>query len=319
LAPRGDDPPALGSLAARLAPSRQGLPSFIMMPARLFDQSTVLRGQAGGWLGNRYDPLIIAQDPNRADFRLDGFGRDSDVSSLRLDARQSLLAALDPPSTAAPACVMSEFRQRAFDLLTTAKGQAAFDLTEEPSAVRERYGRNPFGQGCLLARRLVEAGVRLVTVSDCTPTGHHAWDTHSKNFETLKDTLLPRLDQAYSALLEDLLARGLLGETVVYLGGEFGRTPRIGLSTAAGATPDGRDHWPDCFSGVLAGGLTRAGMVYGASDARAAHPSENAMTPQDLAATLFAAMGLDPETMVKTRDNRPMPISPGTVHRGLLA
>jgi uncharacterized protein (DUF1501 family) len=175
-----------------------------------------------------------------------------------------------------------------------------------------------FGQGCLLARRLVEAGVRLVTVSDCTTAGHHQWDTHSNNFRTLQNTLLPKLDQAYTALMEDLIARGLLEDTVVYLGGEFGRTPRIGQNNGAGAGADGRDHWPNCFSGVLAGGLTRPGVVHGRSDARAAYPADGPVTPESLAATLFAAMGLDPHALVHSRDGRPMPVSHGDVVNNLL-
>jgi uncharacterized protein (DUF1501 family) len=187
--------------------------------------------------------------------------------------------------------------------------------------VRDRYGRNRFGQSCLLARRLIEAGARVVTVSDCTMNGHHEWDTHRGNFTTLRNTLLPRLDLAYTALLEDLLERGLLEDTVVYLGGEFGRTPRVGQGgiTAAGAGPDGRDHYPNCFCGILAGGRTRPGMVYGASDARAASPSRDPVSMEDLAATLFAAMGLNPEAIVYTRENRPMPVSHGRVHHAVLA
>jgi uncharacterized protein (DUF1501 family) len=216
---------------------------------------------------------------------------------------------------------MDEFQRRAFDLLGSGKGQSAFHLDAEPARVRDRYGRNRFGQGVLLARRLVEAGARMVTVSDCTASGHHEWDTHSKNFVRLKKELLPRLDLAYSALLEDLLDRGLLNDTLVFLGGEFGRTPKVGQGgvSGAGASRDGRDHYPNCFTVVLAGGLVRPGIVYGQSDSKAAYPAKDAVTMEDFTATLFAAMGLDPHGTVSTRDNRPMPVTHGKPVRALLA
>jgi hypothetical protein len=321
LKPRPDDPPGLGSLAARLAPGSGGLPAFVMMPAKLFDQGSFFRGQAAGWLGTAYDPLLIKDDPNAVDFQLEEFRPAAELGRQRLQRRRDLLAGLDEESRVddAAARSMGQFQERAMDLLTSTGSRDAFDLASEPAGVRDRYGRTTFGQGCLLARRLIEAGVRLVTVSDCTPRGHHQWDTHNNNFRTLRSTLLPKLDQAYSALLEDLIDRGLLEDTVVYVGGEFGRTPRIGQSTGAGAGSDGRDHWPNCFTGVLAGGLTRRGLVYGTSDSRAAYPRENPVTPEDLAATLFRAMGLDPDTVVQSRDGRPMVVSHGRPITALLA
>jgi uncharacterized protein (DUF1501 family) len=246
---------------------------------------------------------------------MDSFDQQPGVSLQRLQERQSLLGNLDQaPLTQEPSTQsLAEFRQRAFDLITSRQGRSAFDLGAEPVRVRDRYGRNAFGQGCLLARRLIEAGARVVTVSDCTPNGHHEWDTHDNNFSRLRDVLLPRLDLAYTALLEDLLQRGLLEDTVVYLGGEFGRTPRVGQRgfSGAGATANGRDHYPHCFPGILAGGLVRPGMVYGASDARAAYPISDPVTVEDLAATLFAVMGLNAHGTVTTRENRPMPVTHG--------
>jgi hypothetical protein len=322
LRPRPDDPPALGALALAAAPARHSaVPPFVMLPARTFDQGASLRGQTGGWLGGGFDPLLIAQDPSAPSFRVEGFDLQPGVSPERLAGRRSLLRALDssPVGRAPGAGPMADFQQQAFDLIAGRRGRSPFDLGAEPASVRDRYGRNRFGQGCLLARRLIEAGARVVTVSDCTAAGHHEWDTHSGNFTRLRNTLLPRLDLAYTALLEDLLARGLLEDTVVYLGGEFGRTPRVGQNNGAGAGRDGRDHYSNCFGGVLAGGRTRAGIVYGASDSRGAHPSRDPVTPEDLAATLFAALGLDPEGTVTTREGRPMPLSHGRVVHGLLA
>jgi uncharacterized protein (DUF1501 family) len=323
LAPRPDDPPALGSLMARLAPpQRATVPPFVMLPARLHDQGSFFRGQTGGWLGSASDPLLIAQDPSAPSFRVEGFEHQQGISRERLQRRRDLLAALDegPLGQEAGLQAMGQFQQQAFDLIASSRGRSAFDLSAEPERVRDRYGRNMFGQGCLLARRLIEAGARVVTVTDCTAAGHHEWDTHQRNFTTLRDKLLPRLDQAYTALLEDLLARGLLEDTVVYLGGEFGRTPKVGQAgfSGAGASRDGRDHYPNCFPAIVAGGRFRPGMLYGVSDSRAAYPTRDAVTLEDLAATLFAAMGLDHEATVYTRENRPMPVTHGRPINALL-
>jgi hypothetical protein len=319
--PGPDDPPAIGSLAAKLAPCQTGLPSFVMLPARLyFDPGIYFRGQAAGWLGRRYDPLMIQQDPNSPSFQIDAFSQPEEISSERLLRRRDLFSALDRSlgnDQPVPAS-MTEFQQRALDLLLSDRGRRAFDLSQEPDRLRERYGRTMFGQGCLLARRLIEAGVRLVTVSDCTPAGLHEWDTHENNFSKLKGTLLPRLDQAFSALLQDLTERGLLDDTVVYLGGEFGRTPRVGQSTGSGADANGRDHWTNCFSGLMAGGLTQPGVVHGASDSIAAYPDRDRVKPEDVTATLLAAMGLDPKTIVYTTENQPKLSSNGDVIRTLI-
>lgn len=324
VAPRREDPPALGSLAARLAPTpRSSVPPFVMLPARVQDVGFVLQGQTGGWLGSSSDPLLINRDPSAAGFRVDGYERQEDVSLERLSQRRQLATSLDKSSLALDSRTqaLSAFQERAHDLVTRSQGQSAFDLSAESNAVRDRYGRNPFGQGCLLARRLIEAGTRMVTLSYCDPTGGTAWDTHGGTFSRLKGTLLPGLDLAYSALLEELLARGLLQDTVVYLGGEFGRTPRLGQTgfSGAGATPDGRDHYPHCFSGIVAGGRFRPGMVYGTSDSKAATPAKDPVLVEDLAATLFAGMGLDPDGMVYTPDNRPVAVTHGKVIAGLLS
>jgi hypothetical protein len=308
----------------RAAPPRNStVPPFVMMPARLNDQGSNFRGQTGGWLGSNYDPLLLTQSPASPDFRVDAFEQQAGVSLERLTGRRNLLETIDQsPLRQEPGTQsMGEFQQRAFDLISGRRGRSAFDLSAEPDSVRNHYGRNPFGQGCLLARRLIEAGARVVTVSDCTPTGHHEWDTHNSNFTKLRNTLLPRLDLAYTALLEDLLSRGLLEDTVVYLGGEFGRTPRVGQGgvSGAGASRDGRDHYPNCFCGILAGGRTRPGITYGASDSRAAFPSRDPVTMEDLAATLFAAMGIDPHSTITTREDRPMPLTHGRAVNALLS
>ena len=318
-APKASDAPALGSLAARLAPTPSGIPSSVMLPARVKGQNTNLKGQTGGWLGTQWDPMVIAQDPNDSHFQVEGMKPEDGMLPERLAGRRDLLAALDQRSDQnASAQAMTVLQGRAYELLTSGQGQSAFNLEAEPRHVRDRYGRSTFGQSCLLARRLIEAGCRLVTVTSCRPDGDHLWDTHGQNFTSLKNKLLPPLDVAYSALLRDLMERGLLEDTVVYLGGEFGRTPRVGQNLGGGVYPDGRDHYPNCFTGVLAGGRTRPGIVYGASDSRASAPTRDPVSMEDLTATLFAAMGLDPEAVVHTRDNRPVPITYGQPIRGLL-
>jgi len=324
-APNADDAPALGSLAARLAPTHPGLPPCVMLPGRVFGQNNNLKGQTGGWLGSRWDPMVINQDPNDRHFKVEGMTLPDEMPLDRLAGRNKLLAALDGRlgDQDAASQAMTQQQQRAFETLSHGQGASAFNLEAEPVKVRDRYGRTTFGQGCLLARRLVEAGCRLVTVSYCRKTGsgetsNHIWDTHFTNFTQLKNPLLPTLDQAYSALLQDLLERGLLADTVVYLGGEFGRTPRVGQNLGGGVSSDGRDHYPNCFFGVLAGGRTRPGIVHGASDSLASAPNRDPVSMEDLTATLFAAMGLDPEAVVQARDNRPMPVTRGQPIQGLL-
>jgi uncharacterized protein (DUF1501 family) len=209
---------------------------------------------------------------------------------------------------------MDHWTQRALQLVSSPQARAAFDLSQEPAAVRDRYGRHTFGQSCLLARRLIEAGVVLVQVTwprqaGALNNGH--WDTHSANSESLKTTLMPPMDQAYSALLEDLSSRGLLDETLVAWMGEFGRTPRINANA-------GRDHWGTVFSVALSGGGVRGGVVHGASDRMGAEPLEGRVTAADLTATIFHCLGHAPETEIHDRSNRPLPISRGRVLREIL-
>ncbi|GBD37026.1 hypothetical protein HRbin36_02156 [bacterium HR36] len=322
LAPQPSDPPALGSLAVKAAPLKTAaVPPFIMLPARLHDQGSAFKGQHAGWLGHAFDPLLLEQDPASPNFRVEGFSLPANLSLQQLERRRLLLEQLDSLAQTSPErAALHQFQKQALDLLLSSRGRSAFDLSAEPDKLRDRYGRNRFGQGCLLARRLVEAGARVVFVSDCTANGHHEWDTHQNNFKRLKEVLLPRLDQAYSALMEDLEARGLLDETVVYVGGEFGRTPRVGQAgfSGAGASKDGRDHYPNCFPGILAGGYVRPGVLYGESDSKAAYPAKNPVTIEDLVATIFAAMGLDPHTTITSLDGRSVPLTHGKPIEALL-
>jgi uncharacterized protein (DUF1501 family) len=203
---------------------------------------------------------------------------------------------------------LDEFQEKALRLIRSPESRRAFDLSRESTSLRERYGMTPFGQGCLLARRLVEAGVRLVTVNwarDYQARLADHWDTHQQNFAQHKERLLPAFDSAFSALLEDLFQRGLLEETLVVILGEFGRTPKINSNA-------GRDHWPGCFSVVLAGAGMRGGLVHGASDGIAAYPSENPVSPEDITATIYHALGIPLRTELVDHTGRPTPLAAGT-------
>jgi uncharacterized protein (DUF1501 family) len=213
--------------------------------------------------------------------------------------------------------------ERAYQLLTSAAGErGAFDLAQEPIKMRERYGMNAHGQSVLQARRLIERGVPLVTVfwpSDGIKNVSVYWDTHSRNFKDLKERLMPAADQAFSALLDDLSERGLLDETLVIWTGEFGRTPRVGQRNSdAGAGADGRDHWPGCFTTVIAGGGIRRGIVYGKSDKHAAFPAADPVLPEDLVATAYHCLGVAEDQTLPDPTGRPVHVRPGKAIRALL-
>jgi arylsulfatase A-like enzyme len=257
-------------------------------------------------------------DPSRPDFQVPELGLDAGVPPLRFQRRQSLLQQvnrhLDGIERSPVASRFDTQSRQAFDLLRSSRARRAFDLDEEPPAVRDRYGRHRFGQSVLLARRLVEAGVSLVQVNwtrDASDRDDNpVWDTHTKNAERLKTALMPPMDAAYSALLEDLSARGLLDETLVVWMGEFGRSPKI---NPAG----GRDHWGRVFSVALAGGGVRGGQVYGASDRLGGEPRDGCVRPQDLTATIFDCLGYRPETELHDALGRPVRLSTGEALRRL--
>jgi len=243
-------------------------------------------------------------------FRVSELSLPADMSSARLEDRKSLLSVIDRQLSAARAAretsALATYYDRALSLLESPQVRSGFDLAAEETATRDRYGRHTLGQSLLLARRLVETGVPFVTVYDKVRNGQDVnWDSHVKCFERHRDHLLPPADQAFSALIEDLDERGLLDSTLVLALGEFGRTPKVN----GGA---GRDHWPDCFTAVLAGGGVRGGEVYGSSDKIGAYPDVDPVTPGDLAATLFWRFGFDPRTEVHDLADRPFRIAEGT-------
>jgi uncharacterized protein (DUF1501 family) len=279
------------------------------------NNGTVLHGQAPGFLGRRHSPLVIDQDLLPAGVRVDAVRPQEDVPVLRLSARRRLLAQVEAQrrelDRQAEVQSYSAYHQRAFNLLASTATARAFDLAAEPAAVRERYGRTQFGQCCLLARRLAEAGVPLINVHFCqTPAG--SWDTHSRHFPQMKDLLCPIFDQALAALVTDLDQRGLLGQTLVLPTAEFGRTPRVNGS-------GGRDHWPWVYSVALAGGGTAGGVVYGASDSIAAHPTAQPHDPRDLAATVYHLLGVPEDSTVYDQALRPHALVIGRRIEGLLA
>jgi hypothetical protein len=325
------DWPHIGSVLARLGRGGRPLPPFVSMRPKPYVENDVPRfveqshGQFGGWLGQAYHPLTIDADPSHASYHVGDFELPADVPSGRLDQRRGLRSLVNQQTgsfgQASPAA-MDQYYQRAFDLLASATSGSAFNLDEEPAAVRDRYGRHPHGQSVLQARRLVERGVPLVTVywpSEGIKNVSVYWDTHSKNFVDLKQRLMPPADQAFSALLDDLDQRGMLEETLVVWTGEFGRTPRVGQRNSdAGAGADGRDHWPGCFSAVLAGGGIRGGQVYGSSDRHAAYPASDAVAPVDLVATAYHCLGVPPDLALADQQGRPLVVCPGEPIRKLL-
>jgi uncharacterized protein (DUF1501 family) len=264
-----------------------------------------LPGQNAGFLGAAHHPFQITRDPNEADFHIDELELPADLPFSRLTDRRSLLSRIDARSRQADRASMTVFQQRAFELLRSEPVRRAFDLSRENTVSRDRYGHTKLGQSLLLARRLTEAGVRFVNVNDKITNGQIAnWDSHENNFGRLKNDLLPPADRAFSALIEDLEARVQLATTLVVALAEFGRTPRIN-----GAA--GRDHWPDCFRVVLAGGGIKGGIVHGASDRFGAYPANEPVTPGDLAATLFWRFGLDAATEIRDITGRPYRLADG--------
>ncbi|HEY7425631.1 MAG TPA: DUF1501 domain-containing protein [Gemmataceae bacterium] len=296
-----DDPrglPTLGSAVSYALGPRAGVLPYVALPYTLYNV-VQLPGQSPGLLGGAYDRFQVDGDPNASNFRvatLEGAGD--------LGDRATLLRRLDRAPLPGPASRAEAFRDRALRLVASPEVRCLFDLSKEPARLRERYGRHRFGQSLLLARRLVEGGVHFVAAFDGQTNGQDAnWDSHEKLFARHRQ-LIPPSDQALTALIEDLEARGLLSSTLVVAMGEFGRTPKINPS-------GGRDHWPDCYTAVLAGGGVRGGIVYGSSDRIGAYPANDPVTPGDLAATIFWRFGIDPEAEVRDQTDRPFRLAEG--------
>jgi hypothetical protein len=326
-----NDPPCHGATLSATLLERRGLPTFVALPHVMYNV-VQLPGQVAGFLGSAHNPFQVSGDPSVPDFHLGELDLPGDVSLDRLDHRASLLTMLDghrrtvdlaagatahvvtaPDGSALPQSTdpSDVYTEKAFRLLHSPAVGRAFHLGSEDPKLRDRYGRNKLGQSVLLARRLVEAGVRFVTVYDGQYNGQEAnWDAHSNVFGRLKNDLIPPADQAFAALIDDLSGRGLLEETLVIAMGEFGRTPKINASA-------GRDHWPNCYSVILAGGGVQGGLTFGSSDKFGAYPDTEAVTPADLAATLYWRFGLDPAHEIRDLTGRPYKLADGQPIRAL--
>ena len=315
LPPSADDWPSLLSVVSKFRGAPRGLPGAIRLPYPLVDNGTLQAGEYAGWLGATHNPIVI-RTPRGREFG--GVSRDLGASKIdprepidrtRLQSRLGLLGNLERPvGTGDSLASVDHFRGLATDMLMSPRVRDAFDLSREPQSVQDKFGDHICAQSMLLSRRLVEAGVPIVTVAcsagDLNGSAGDHWDTHGDNFNRLKNTMLPAFDRPAAALLDDLAERGMLDETLVVFLTEFGRTPKI----SGGA---GRDHFPSCYSVALAGGGIRGGQVYGKSDKIGSEPAENGCGPADLHATIFEALGIPHKTTIRDRSGRPFPVSNG--------
>jgi hypothetical protein len=326
--PTPKDWPSMGSIVEHTDQTRfvieRSMPSYMVLPnslGRLQEAGQYPRpGEHAGWLGHHYNPLTtridkksLTDNPYWRDcsdeelqFQISGLSSLEGITLDRLNGRQSLLAQFNDQIRAKERsqsiAQWDEFRQKAYGLVTSERTREALDIRREPVDVRNQYGRHLFGQSCLMARRLIEAGVRYVTVHyDCVDG--YSWDSH-RNSDDVKKSLLPTFDQAYSALIQDLDQRGMLDETLVIATGEMGRTPKANAAW-------GRDHWSTLFSALLAGGKIPGGTLYGHSDKDAAYAVDKPVSPEDLAATVYHALGIDPELRIANFENRPTQIVEG--------
>jgi hypothetical protein len=316
--------PAYGSVVDRLAPVANGLPTFVAYPYVIRD-GAITPGQHASFLGKAHDPLLITEDPNSRNFKLPELSLPANLSVERLEQRREIQKLInrqaESAERAATAAGLDAYYEKTLSMLSSTAVRNAFDLSAEPEQIRRKYGRTTYGQSCLLARRLVEAGVKFVNVYFSSSIGGQSttdggWDTHGFNntfmYPILKARHLPLTDQTLPVFLNDLDERGLLDSTLVVWMGEFGRTPKLNSQTS-------RDHWPQCYTVLLAGGGAKRGYVHGRSDRQGAFPDRDGVPIEDLSATMFALLGLDPDTEVYDRLNRPLPISSGRPVAGVMA
>jgi hypothetical protein len=294
------DHPAIGSAVGRFRPPTSQVPPYVLLPHLTAEGAggPPQPGFLGGVLGRTNDPFLVLQSGNG--LNMPALAPGAAMTTERVEGRRHLLAGLN--QRAGQTQEMDRLQERAFDLLTSRAAQRAFQLDQEPTRLRDAYGRNIYGQSMLLARRLVEAGARLTCLS-WAADANATWDTHGGNFTKLKNQLLPPFDAAISSLLVDLTDRGLLERTLVVVMGEIGRTPRINNGA-------GRDHWEFCYTVLFAGGGIRGGASYGASDRRGAYPSTSPVTASDIVATIYHGLGIPADLEIHDRQNRPMVLVP---------
>lgn len=330
--PSPKDFPNFGSNIIRLKSNAEPMLPFVMLPRPLQESNVVNKGGTAGFLGKGFDPYYLfpeGDDMNLAkmdNVRVDDLQLRPDVFSVRLRRRASLREAVNAQMPLIDKAVektnIDGFYSRALDLLVSGRAREAFNLAAEKDAVRERYGRNTFGQSCLLARRLVEAGTKVVEVvwPKVANSDNHSWDHHVGLTKRMKDQSGPMLDQGLSALFEDLDQRGLLDDTLVVAIGEFGRSPEKGVSTSGNSnSADGRDHWPYCYTSVIGGAGVKRGYVHGKSDKTGSAPIEDPVHPTEILATIYHAMAIDPQTIVYNHLNQPRELVKAQVVERLFA
>jgi hypothetical protein len=329
--PSPKDFPNVGSNIVRLKPPEVPMLPFVMLPRPLQESGVVGKGGAAGFLGRAYDPYTLYppgddMDLNKMDrVSVEDLKLRDEVSSKRLSRRAKLRDTINDGMPALEKATakysLDEYYGKALGLVISGRARKAFDLGEEKPEMRERYGKNTFGQSCLLARRLIEAGTRFVEVNwpKVANSDNHSWDVHVGLSTRMKTQAGPMLDAGLSALIADLDERGLLSETLVVAVGEFGRSPQRGVSTSGNDNnDDGRDHWPYCYTAVAAGAGIKRGFVYGRSDKTASAPVDNPVHPKDLLATIYHSVGIDPATMVYNHLNQPRELVQGEVVTGIL-
>lgn len=322
--PSPKDFPNVGANVARLRPPEVPMLPFVMMPRPLQESNVVGKAGTAGFLGRAFDPYTLYPpgddfDETKMDrVQVEDLALRPELSVARLERRARLRQAIDAGMPALAEAVsdhpLDEYTEKALELVVSGRARDAFELSREPDALRDRYGRTTFGQSCLLARRFVEAGTRFVQVNwtKVANSDRHSWDVHKGLVARMRDDAAPKLDPALATLIEDLDERGMLDETMVVCVGEFGRSPRKGLSTSGNDNDaDGRDHWPYCFTAVVAGGGVKRGQVHGRSDETASAPVESPVHPNDLLATIYHALGIDPHTMVMNHLNQPRELVQG--------
>lgn len=311
--PNRSDYPCMGAQIARIEPPKVPMLPFVMLPRPLQESNVIGKGGSAGFLGAANDPYYLFQDPAK-DLNMQDLSLRHEVDSARMERRATLLQKVNAQMPAIEKAVsdyaLDDYDRKALELVISGRARKAFDLSEEKADLRDRYGRHTFGQSLLVARRLIEAGTRVVQVNwPAVANGNplvDAWDTHASNFGPLKNLHCPKLDSGLPTLIEDLDQRGMLKDTVVLAIGEFGRSPKLGVSTSGNTNgPDGRDHWPYCYTALMAGGGIARGAVYGKSDKTASSPAEDPVHPTQLLATVYHAMGIDPHTMVKNHLGQP--------------
>ncbi len=316
--PSPKDFPNFGSNILKLLPYDEPMLPFVMLPRPLQESNVVGKGGTAGFLGKAYDPYTLYPEGDDMDLnkmqriKIDDLKMRPDMFSVRLQRRarlRELIASRTPQlEKALEGENLNQYYSKALNLIVSGKAREAFDLSRESPELRDTYGRNTFGESCLLARRLVEAGTRVVEViwPKVANSDNHSWDQHAGLTKRMKNQSGPMLDTGLSALLEDMDSRGLLDETLVVAVGEFGRSPQKGLSTSGNNnTADGRDHWPYCYTALIAGAGVKRGYVHGASDATGSAPLDDAVHPGELLASIYHSFGIDPETMVMNHLNQP--------------